>query len=51
MTELLDLFSKVVEYYGQAVAIMIIVIGVIIYGIFLLLKNYSSLVIKFLENR
>lgn len=51
MTDLLNLFSKIVEYYGQTAAIVIVVIVVIIYGGFLLLKNYSSIVIKFLENR
>jgi len=51
MTELLDLFTKIVEYYGQTVATIIVVIVVIMSGVFFLLKNYSSIVIKFLENR
>ena len=51
MTDLLNLFSKIVEYYGQTAAIVIVVIVVIIDGGFLLLKNYSSIVLKFLETR
>lgn len=51
MTDLLNLFTKIVEYYGQTAAIVIVVIVVVIYGGFILLKNYSSIVIKFLEDR
>lgn len=51
MTELLDLFNKMVEYYGQEAAIYIMIALVIIYGVYLLLKNYSSVIKTYLEER
>jgi len=51
MTELLDVFNKMVEYYGQEAAIYIMVALVIIYGVYLLLKNYSSVIKNYLEER
>lgn len=51
MTEILNLFIKIVEYYGPTVAIILVAIVIVISGIFLILKNYSSIIIKFLENR
>jgi hypothetical protein len=42
MTELLELFNKIAEYYGQTAAIIIIATLVIVYAAFLMMKNFSA---------
>lgn len=48
MTELLEIFNKLVEYYGKEAALFIVLVLIIVYGVYLILKNYSSIVKKFL---
>ena len=51
MTEIIDLFKIIVEHYGQTAALSTLIVTVIVYGVYLLLKNYSSLIKTYLENK
>ena len=51
MTELLQTFQKIVEYYGQTNASIILVAVVVIYSVYTINKNYSSLIKKYLEKK
>lgn len=51
MTELLETFNKMVEYYGQTNSSILLAVLVILYSVFTINKNYSSLIKKYLENR
>lgn len=51
MTEIFNLFTKIVEHYGQTAAFGTLIVTVIVYGVYLLLKNYSSLIKTYLENK
>lgn len=51
MTEIFALFNKIVEQYGQTAALSTLIVTVIVYGVYLLLKNYSSLIKTYLENK
>ncbi len=49
MTDLLEIFNKLVEYYGKEAAAAMIIVGMIVYGVYLISKNYSSLIKKYFE--
>lgn len=51
MDQLIKLFEKFAEYYGHTTSTIIMVIIVVLYGGYMLLKNYSSLIKTFFENR
>lgn len=49
MTELINLFNKLVDHYGYEAALSIAILIGILYGGYLLLKTYSSTIKKYLE--
>ena len=49
MPDLLEVFNKLVEYYGKDAAGFIVILFIIMYGVYLLLKNYSSVIKKYIE--
>lgn len=51
MTEIFEIFNKIVAHYGQTAALSTLIVTVIVYGVYLLLKNYSSLIKTYLENK
>lgn len=51
MDQLIKLFEKFAEYYGHTTSTIIMVIIVVLYGGYMLLKNYSSLIKTFFENK
>lgn len=51
MTELLQTFYKIVEYYGQTNSSILLAVLVILYSVFTINKNYSSLIKKYLESK
>lgn len=51
MTELLKTFQMIVEYYGQTGATIILVVLIIVYSVYIINENYSSLIKKYLENK
>jgi len=51
MTWLIELFEKIIEYYGQTAAGIVMVVVIIIYGVYLVMKNYSSLIKTYLEQK
>lgn len=51
MTDILNLFTKLVEYYGNTAAIGILIVIIIVYGVYLILKNFSSIIKTYLENK
>jgi len=51
MNEITNLFSKIVEYYGITTSLIIVVLGVMVFILYVILKNYSSIIKKYLEKR
>lgn len=51
MSQIVNLFTKFVEYYGETAALILIIIVIIVYGAYILLKNYSSIITSYLEKR
>lgn len=49
MAELLEVFNKLVEYYGKDMALYIVIALIIFYGLHLLLKTYSGVLKKLIE--
>lgn len=51
MTKFYDMFVELSGQYGDTVSIIILLIGTIGYGIFFIVKNFSSLIGKIIENK
>lgn len=51
MSELIKLFEKLIEYYGHTASTVIMIVMVVLYGAYILLKNYSSIIKRFFENK
>jgi hypothetical protein len=51
MDGLIKLFEKFAEYYGHTTSTIIMVIIIVLYGGYVLLKNYSSLIKTFFEKK
>lgn len=51
MTELLKSFQKIVEYYGETGATIILTVLIIVYGVHIINKNYSFLIKRYFENK
>lgn len=51
MDQFIKLFEKFAEYYGHTTSTIIMVVIVVLYGGYMLLKNYSSLIKTFFENK
>jgi hypothetical protein len=51
METIVKLFDMLVENYGHNVAGIMVIVVVIMYGIYLISKNYSSFIKKYLERK
>jgi len=51
MGELIKLFEKIAEYYGHTVSSIIMLVIIISYSVYIILKNYSSTIKKYFENK
>lgn len=51
MTGLIELLNKIMEYYGQTAAGIIMILIILVYSVYLITKNYSSVIKAYLERR
>jgi hypothetical protein len=51
MKTILDLLDKILEYYGQTAATIVLTVIVIVYSVYLIMKNYSSTIKEYFERR
>lgn len=50
MTEILEVFNKLVEYFGKDMALYLVIAAIALYGIHFLLKTYSGTLQKLANN-
>ena len=51
MDQIMKLFEKFAEYYGHTASVIIMIAIGVLYGVYIILKNYSSLIKSFFEKK